>query len=322
MKQKIFFTLLLTLILYLCFSPEVKSEVLSLWNEGETKQRIMEFVEAVTNPDNPAYVSPEDRIAVFDNDGTLCVEKPNYIQIEYELNSIYRKAADNPYLRDIQPYKAVYTGDMDFLDNMDFEEMIYLLFNTHMGTPEEVYREDVKLFWEKELHPKFQQPYKNLAYLPMIELIKYLRENDFKVYIVTASETGFLRAISGDMYNIPPENIIGSFSLYDFEFYGEKTQIVRGNLICFNNGEKKPASIELFIGKKPLLACGNSNGDLAMFRYTDDREKPSLCILIHHDDGDREYSYEEDAEEILTVAGEKNWLIVSMKETFKKIFSF
>jgi len=322
MKQKVFFPVLLTLILYLCFSPEVKSEVLSLWNDGETKQRIIEFVEAVTNPDNPAYVPPEDRIAVFDNDGTLCVEKPNYIQIEYELNSIYRKAADNPYLRDIQPYKAVYTGDMDFLDNMDFEEMIYLLFNTHVGTPEEVYREDVKLFWEKELHPKFQQPYKNLAYLPMIELIKYLRENDFKVYIVTASETGFLRAISGDMYNIPPENIAGSFSLYDFEFYGENTQIVRGNLICFNNGEKKPASIELFIGKKPLLACGNSNGDLAMFRYTDDREKPSLCILIHHDDGDREYSYEEDAEEILTVAGEKNWLIVSMKETFKKIFSF
>jgi len=322
MKQKIFFTVLLTIILCFYFSPEVKSEGLSLWNEGETKQRITEFVEVVTNPDNPDYVPPKDRIAVFDNDGTLCIEQPNYIQIEYEFHSIYKRAADNPYLREIQPYKAVYTGDMDYLYAMGFDKMIYLLFNTHIGTPEEVYREDAKFFWENELHPKFQKPYKNLAYLPMIELINYLQEKDFKVYIVTGSHIEFLRPVSEEMYNIPPENIVGSFSLYDFEVYGETTRLTKENLICFNNEEKKPACIELFIGKKPLLACGNSNGDLAMFRYTADSEKPSLCILIHHDDGEREYSYDEGAEEVLAVSGEKDWLIVSMKEVFKKIFSF
>lgn len=323
MKVKVLIRVILIFSIFQVFyyQPVKAEEVLPSWNEGSVKEKIITFVETVTDPENPGYIPPEDRIATFDNDGTLWVEKPIYIQIAYEVYRIKKIVEENPDLKEIEPYKSLYDSNTEYLAGLDDETIVWL-FNSHKGTSEKDYEKEAGDFLEKETHPDFKRPYKELTYLPMVELIAYLQENNFKVYMVTAGETGFVRSISEEVYNIPVENVIGSFALYEFKESEGKTEIVRGEIAAFNAGEGKPANIELFIGKKPVFAFGNSDGDFEMYQYTADNEYPSICLSLHHDDLDREVSYDEGAEEVLKFAEEKGWIIVSMKRDFKRIFLF
>jgi len=314
--------LIVTFLIFITCSGIYAQELLPSWNDGAVKKSIIQFVERVTDKNSSDYVPPEDRIATFDNDGTLWVEKPLYIQFEYEFARIHKIAENNPYLREIEPYKSIYTGNKANLFSMTLEDLVFLILGTHKGTFESAYEKESKSFLETQIHSKFKRPYRELTYLPMVELIHYLQENNFKVYIVSGGDVGFMRAFSEDIYNIPVENVIGTYCKYEFRSVEGKTEIIRGDMLSLNNDKVKPENIELFIGKKPVFAFGNSDGDIEMLQYASNNEYPSLCLTLHHDDEEREYSYDKDAEKILAIAEKNNWFVVSIKDDFKKVFLF
>ncbi|MEQ8226172.1 MAG: HAD family hydrolase [Candidatus Eremiobacterota bacterium] len=311
--------LLFTITLSLA-GPE---EILPSWNKGEAREKIIKFVDSVTDKNSKNYITPENRVAVFDNDGTLWVEKPFYIQFEYEFYHMKKMAEQDPALREIQPYKASYRDDKTYLYGDEVVEYYEKMINNHKGTTQEDYKKDVDYFLATQTHGKFKRHYMELTYLPMVELVHYLQGKGFKVYIVSGGEVTFVRRISEKIYNIPVENIIGSFVSYEFDVpdcKGERA-IIRGNLINIDDGANKPLNIELFTGRRAVFACGNSNGDMEMLRYTADNG--GFALLIHHDDDAREYAYDKGIREVLNLAvKEKKITVVSMKRDFKKIFSF
>jgi phosphoserine phosphatase len=323
--KKTFITLIIfTAILFITINRGYTENInpLSSWNDGSVKKSIIHFVENAIDPNSSGYMPHEDRIATFDNDGTLMVEKPIYFQIEYEFHYIKKMAETHPELRETEPYKSLYTDNMTSLFSMDFDELIFLLFNTHKGNIRTEYIKDVREFLGIQKHKRYNRPYKELIYLPMVELVQYLQKNNFKVYIVTGSEVGFVRSVSQELYKIPPEQVIGTFGLHEFKENENKTDIITGNILKINDREEKPVNIELFIGKKPVFAFGNSNGDIEMLKYTASSEYPSLCLLLHHDDEKREYSYDKGTEDALKIGEKRSWIIVNMKENFKKVFLF
>jgi len=308
---------LLTITLSLA-GPE---EVLPSWNNGETRDKIINFVDSVTDKDSKNYVAPENRVAAFDNDGTLWIEKPMYIPFQYEFCFTKKMAEQNPALREIQPYKASYTDDKDYLYGNTTIQDYGKLIDTHKGTTQEDYEKDVDLFLSTQTHSKFKRPYTELTYLPMVELIRYLQDNGFKVYMVTGGEVTFARRMSEQCYNIPLENVIGSYVTYSFgDCNGERT-VIRGETVILNDGPNKTLNIGLFTGRKAIFACGNSNGDLDMLQTTADNG--GLALLLHHDDDIREYDYDKGTEKALNIAEtEKKITVISMKKDFKRIFSF
>ena len=317
----IFTIFLLTIVLSMA-GPEGEKPLPS-WNKGEARERIIKFVDSVTDKNSKNYITPENRVAVFDNDGTLWVEKPVYIQFEYEFYFMKKMAEQNPALREIQPYKASYTDDKTYLYGDEPVEYYEKMINNHKGTTQEDYKKDVDYFLSTKTHSKFKRHYIELTYLPMVELVHYLQKNAFKVYIVSGGEVTFMRRISEKIYNIPVENIIGSFVSYEFDVpdcKGERL-IIRGEIINIDDGANKPLNIELFTGRRAVFAFGNSNGDMEMLQYTADNG--GLALLLHHDDDVREYAYDKGAREVLNLAAkEKKITVVSMKRDFKRIFSF
>ena len=283
------------------------------WSEGKSKEIIIQYINKISAPESASYVSPENRIATFDCDGTLWVEKPEHVEIGYEFKSIYEKAKRNPLLRSVQPYKSVYENDLDYLYGLGQENMARLLFNTHEGMRDTDYINEVKDYLSKTLHPRLKMPLKDLAYLPMVELIKYLQKNIFKVYVVSGSEISFIRAISQETFNIQTENVIGSFPQFNYESVGGKKKIVRGETDNINFGSRKPANIYLFIGKKPIFAFGNSDGDIDMLNYANSNKKASLCLLLKHDDSKREYAYDKSSKKALGIAMKEGWTTTQLE---------
>lgn len=299
-----------------------KEEFLPSWNEGLAKEKIVKFVQTLTDRDSSFFVPERERIATFDLNGTLWIEKPNYIQMEFELQSIYKKALKNPKLQNIQPYKAVFENDKDYLYSMGSKDMMRALFNTHEGENESDYINEIRNYLKSTNHPKFEKPLIELVYLPMIELIEYLRTNAFKVYIVTGGDLGFTRAISEESFKIPPENVIGSFVKYNLTSKNGEARVIRGKILSLNGNEDKPGNIQLFIGRKPILSVGNSDSDIQMFNYTKSNKSKSLCLLLKHDDEKGEYSYNKRAKNVLNLVKKNKWTIISMKRDFKRIFAF
>jgi phosphoserine phosphatase len=298
------------------------SDPLPSWAQQEVKQKILKFVAQVTDSKSPAYVPPADRVATFDNDGTLWAEKPQYIPFMFELDYVYQKAAKNPSLRSQQPYKAVYTHKLGELLAMGLAKMIWLMEDTHKGESVEEYAAQVRAYLHQAKHPRYKKPYIKLTYLPMRELVRYLQKHDFKVFIVTGGGLGFVRAVSPEIYNIPVENVVGSYVKYIYRQEKGKNWIERGDYQLMNDGLEKPANIQFFIGKRPILACGNSDGDLPMLYFADGHPRVHLSLLVHHDDAQREYAYDKGAEKVLKTAREKGWQVISMKRDFKKVFAF
>lgn len=299
------------------------------WNEGTTKTAILDFVQRVTTEGSPDYVLPSERIATFDNDGTLWCEQPNVVQGFFLLDRIKTITTEQPELVEQQPFKAVLENDKTTLATFGKEELVTLVFATHTGMTTEKFREIVQSWFDSAMHPRFQRLFQECVYQPQLELLDYLRSNGFKTFIVTGGGNGVVRAIAESIYGIPPEQVIGSSSKTTLEWRDGKTVLVKQpELDSFNDRAEKVANIELHIGRRPILAFGNSDGDLAMLQYTAAGEGARLALLLHHDDGDREYAYDRDfqfsplregLEEVPRLNGGH---IVSMKRDFKQVFSF
>ncbi len=325
--KKLPFQLFIAALSFVLFSNNAvlgaDSNPLSEWNDTPVKEKIISFVKDVSDATSEKYVPPADRIAVFDNDGTLWTEKPLYIPLAYELNYLMETVPNDPDLQKIAFYNELSKGNLAVINDYDSFEAISLLFASHGGQDENDYEKSAYDFLSNGLHPRFNHPYKECTFAPMVELVKFLQDNDFKVFIVTGGEISFTRTVSEEIYNIPQENVVGTNVQFEYKDKGSDVSIVRTEkLVSANDKQIKPANIELHIGKKPIFAAGNSDGDYEMMEYTLSGSGPSMAILVSHDDDVREYSYTQGTEEALNDAAEKGWDVISMKDDFKEIFDY
>ncbi len=322
------YTSLLVLILLLSCAPKSPQKEqplqhpLSTWNDSNLKAKIISFVVSVSDQYSEHYVAPEDRIAVFDNDGTLWTEKPLYIPVELEFDYIKKNYASKPDWQKDSFFKAIANNDYSVLKDYETPKLISKVFGAHAGQKEEDYKKFVYNTLSTKQHEKFNRPLKELTFVPMVELVHYLQEHEFKVFIVTGGEISSVRTISEEIYNIPKENVVGSNMDYQYVSSSKGTYIQRkASIHSVNDGPIKPVNIELHIGRKPIFAAGNSDGDYQMMEYTLSGKGPAMAILVNHDDAEREYSYMSGTEKAIADAPEKGWFVVSMKHDFKQIFS-
>lgn len=305
-----------------------KTDPLPSWNEGENKKRIIQFVENAKDEANENFIPVDKRIATFDNDGTLWAEKPVYFQLIFALGQIHKMAENHPEWKDEAPYKHVLNKDMESLLKEGKEGLMKIIMTTHADISVEEFQKQVKEWLGVAKHPKFNVLYSEMTYLPMQELIDYLKANDFKVYIVSGGGIDFMRAWAPETYGIPEEQIIGTSLKSEFVKNDTGTVVMKqGELEFLDDKEGKPVAIQKFIGKKPVIAVGNSDGDLAMLEYCADNDLPSLPIYIHHTDEDREWAYDRKSpigqlSKGLDEAKAKNWVIADMKTDWKTIFKF
>jgi phosphoserine phosphatase len=304
------------------------SDPLPSWKEGTTKSAIIQFVNEVTKVGGANYVQPKERIATFDNDGTLWCEQP-VAQLEFVSYQIKKMANSRPEWKDEQPYKSIIEGDKDYLIN-DYinnhgKELMKLVVTTHSGMTLDEFNSDVQEFMRSEVHPKYNNKYTETVYQPMIELLLYLQNNDFKTYICSGGGNDFMRVFAEEIYGIVPENVIGSFAMNSFEQISGSWNIVkRHDNLFMNDGLTKPAAIEQRIGRIPIFVAGNvrSGGDIGQLTYSQTNELPNFQLLVNHDDDIREFAYSEKNNASLKAAKEGHWNVVSMKNDWLTIFSF
>lgn len=305
------------------------SNALSSWNDGENKKAILDFVKTVTDESSPSYVAPPDRIATFDNDGNLWNEKPTYIQLFFALQRMKDMVDADPSLMDKPAFKAAVENDLSYFASFIPDKIpafLEIMFESHAGMSQREFQEFAYDFLTNAHHPRFNVPFKQCYYTPMVELMHYVRDSGFKVFIVTGGGMSFIRAVSEEIYDLPRENVIGSNITFESVREGDDFYLARkpGLVEPFDDGPGKPVNIELHIGRAPILASGNSSGDHEMFEYTEAQAKggPFLNLLLRHDDGEREYEYDESAEKAQKTAAERGWNVISMKNDFKNVFPF
>ena len=303
-----------------------QSDPLPSWNDGPTKRAIIDFVARVTSEDSPDFVPAEERVATFDNDGTLWVEQPMYVQGVFALDRVRSLAPNHPEWRKQQPFKAVLDDDKAAMARLSNEQIADMVLAVHAGTGQEEFIGTAREWLKEARHPRFNVTYTALVYRPMLELMDFLRANGFRVFIVSGGGVDFVRAFSEEVYGVPRENVIGSSLEYEYRRDDGKWRLMRvGKLDKYDDREGKPESIALHIGRRPILVAGNSDGDLAMMRYAADGNRPFLNVLVHHDDGRREYAYDRKSHvgrlnEALDEAQDMGWTIVSMRQDWKQIF--
>lgn len=307
-------------------TPQATSDPLPSWNDGPTKQSIVEFVEAVIDASSPDFVPPPERIATFDNDGTMWNEKPLYVHVYAVLGRFKERMEADASLAEKEPYKAVATKDLDYFTDLVEQGEFLEVVGDLMGVPFEGMSSSEFADWndkwlEEWKHPRFGAGYRDLIYQPMVELFQYLRANEFQVYLCTADEAAFLRLVSKELYGVPPENVLGSS--IKLEYKGEEdppTLLRTGDGAFLNNWDGKPRKIMQTLGRQPILAGGNSNGDLHMLQWVAGAERRTLSLLLHHTDGDREYQYDKHTDKVLPMARADGWTIIDMKEDWKAVF--
>jgi phosphoserine phosphatase len=297
------------------------------WNEGATKKAILDFVAAVTTFGGPDYVSPDDRIATFDNDGTLWTEQPMYTQLAFALDRVKALAQLHPDWKDKQPFKAVLEGDLKSLAEAGEHGLVELVMATHAGMTAGEFTKIVTDWLATAKHPRFKKPYTKLVYQPMLELLAYLRANGFKTYIVSGGGIEFMRPWSKDIYGVPPEQVVGSSIKTEFEMRDGRPTLVRLPEINFIDDKAgKPVGINQYIGRRPLAAFGNSDGDLQMLQWTTlAGGGRRFGLIVHHTDAEREYAYDRKAsfgklDKALDAASANQWTVVDMKRDWKVVF--
>jgi phosphoserine phosphatase len=287
----------------------------------------------VTTPNSPTFVPPADRIATFDNDGTLWLEKPMYIQLQHGLRAVGKLAAEKPEVRDRQPFKAVFEKDLAWLgqvaadyakgDPRGFFTVAAGIAEACAGTTVEAFEADALDFLSNAQDARFKVAYKQLIYKPMVELVHTLQDNGFQVYLASAGGRDFMRAVSEEIYGIPRSLVIGSSVATQYaEDAQGVAQVMRTKQIeqPIDDGPGKPPHIHRAIGRRPIMAAGNSDGDIHMLRYAEGHAGLSLQLLVHHDDAEREYAYDGGTEKALQLASKAGWIIVSMKNDWKIVF--
>jgi hypothetical protein len=305
-----------------------QSDPLPAWNDGKARQTIIDFVERVTKAGAPGYVPPAERIATFDNDGTLWPEQPAYFQLLFVFDRIRELAPKHPEWTTRQPFASVLKGDMKTITAGGAKSIAPLLAATHTGMTTEEFSRSVGAWIETARHPATCKLYTDMAYQPMLEVLAYLRANGFKTFIVSGGGVEFMRVFAERVYGVPPEQIIGTSGKLKFEIRDSKPVIVKlPELFFFDDKEAKPVAIQQQIGRRPLIAFGNSDGDLAMLQWTAAGGGQRLPVYIRHTDSVREWAYDRQSkigklDKGLDEAIARGWLVVSMKDDWKRVFPF
>jgi len=315
--------ILLSLLLLFSFSQA--KENLASWNDGKSKSNVIAYVTSVTDPKSPDFIPVVDRIAVFDNDGTLWGEQPAYFQLFFAMDRVKALAPEHPEWKTTEPFKSVLANDMHGVMKGGEHGLLQLVNVTHSGMDVETFQEEVKEWLKTAKHPTTGRPYTELIYQPMMELIQYLEANDFKVYIVSGGGIDFMRSFVPEMYGIPEEHIIGSSGKVHYK----DGKIMKDDDIYFiDDKETKPLAIYRNIGKRPVAAFGNSDGDFAMMLYTEANKKSkTLQLYVHHTDDKREVAYDRKShvgklDKGLDYANNHNWTVVDMKNDWKVVYPF
>jgi phosphoserine phosphatase len=301
---------------------------LATWNDGPAKRAIVDFARATSS------VPPEDRIATFDQDGTLWVEHPVYSQAMFALDRVHAMASQHPEWRGKDPFKAILADDMTAIGRFGEADWAQIVFQTHAGMSQAEFLETVSRWLATARHPRFKRPYTELIYQPMLEVLRYLRANGFRTYIVSGGGQDFVRAYSQRIYGIPPEQVVGSLIATEYQVKDGKPVIMRLPKLFFNDDKGgKPIGIDMFIGKRPYAAFGNSDGDREMLEWTGAGDGTRLKMLVYHDDEQREFAYGPAgglpdtkvggfSQPLMDEAKAKGWNVISMKNDWKRIFPF
>ncbi len=304
------------------------AQPLASWNDGLAKQAIVKFVTDVTAPGSPTFVAPEDRIAVFDNDGTLWAEQPLYFQIQFMLDQVKAAAPKYPEWKDNAAFKALVARDQKALAAMGTKPLLQLLTIANSGMTTAAYDQTIRDWLATARHPKFQRPYTDLVYVPMQELLAYLRANGFKTFIVSGGSIEFMRPWAEKAYGIPPEQIVGTITQTKFGIVDGQPVLTRLPKIDFiDDGPGKPVGIYRSIGRQPIFAFGNSDGDWQMLQWTAGGKGPRFMGLVHHTDAQREFAYDRQSrvgklDKAWDDAVKKGWTVVDMKKDWSKVFAF
>ena len=319
-----FFYLIAIVILW---TGNAIADPLPSWANNDAKNRILTFVDAVSDPASADYVTPADRVAVFDNDGTLWAEKPVYFQLLYALDRLKEKADRDPGILSSDVLKAAAAGDMEAVAKAGEEGLLEIVMVSHAGLSVDAFQEDVGDWMETARHPTKHVAYSELTYQPMLELLRYLRDEGFTTYIVSGGGIHFMRAFAEQAYGIPPEQIIGSAGKTRYEVVDGVPTILKDPGIAFIDDKAgKPVGIDSKIGKRPILVGGNSDGDFEMLEWATAGDGPRLGLIVHHTDADREWAYDRDSPVGKLVRGldegpDRGWLIVDMERDWNRIWS-
>jgi phosphoglycolate phosphatase-like HAD superfamily hydrolase len=311
---------------HLALAAAPKADPLPSWNAGPAKTSITDYVARVTRPGTD-FVPPAERIAVFDNDGTLWAEQPIYFQFAFAMERIGQMTAKDPSLRQKPAFAAIAYRDQAAMAKLSEKDLMEAVLAIQVGLTTAQYQAVAKAWFDQARHPRFQTPYTALTYKPQLELLAYLRGARFKTYIVSGGEVQFMRVFAEQAYGVPPEQVIGTSLTTKFEIRdGKGVLVAQPALGSLDDGPGKPSNIELHIGRAPLVAVGNSDGDLQMLQYSASSARPNLQILVHHDDAAREYAYDRDSkigrlDKALDEAGTRGWTVVSMKSDWKTVFA-
>jgi len=315
---------LIALTLFFVFSGLTTAQAadpLPSWNDGDVKQSIVEFVTKVTTPGSAGFVPPAERIATVDNDGTLWAEKPMYFQLFFALDRVKMLAPKHPEWKTKEPFASLLKGDVKGALAGGDKAILEIVAATHAGMTTVEFEKIVKDWTATAKHPQTKRLYTNMVYQPMLELLDYLRANGFKTFIVSGGGIEFMRPWTEAVYGIPPEQVVGSSIQTKFEMRKDGPVLVRLPKIDFiDDKEGKPVGINSHIGRRPIAAFGNSDGDLQMLQWTTAGQGPRLALLVHHTDAAREYAYDKGAAKALGEARAKGWTVVDMKADWRRIY--
>lgn len=304
-----------------------QADPLPSWNDTDAKARITEFVARVTDVDGDSYVSPAERIAVFDNDGTLWVEQPVYTQLLFAVNRVAELAREDPSILTSDALKAAAAGDIKGVFAQGRDGLFEVISASHSGISVDEFTEVVQGWMQTARHPDTGRAFDDMTYQPMLELLRYLREEGFTTYIVSGGSIHFMRAFADAAYNIPPQQVIGTILNSSYQVIDGDPVVMKDPGLFFNDDkEGKPIAIDTRIGRRPIFAAGNSDGDFQMLEWTTAGEGARFGMIVHHTDAEREYAYDRDSsigglERGLDEAGDRGWLLVDMAEDWKTIWS-
>jgi phosphoglycolate phosphatase-like HAD superfamily hydrolase len=336
MKPIIVKSLIVTVTLTVLSSNVSRAEdPLRSWNEGPAKQAVLEFVKATTTQGSPQFVLPEARIATFDQDGTLWVEHPMYTQVTYCLERVPALVKAKPQLKNVEPFKTVLSGDREAMAKLSQNDLIKILAATMTGMSVEEFSAEAKKWLAEAKDARWKRPYTELTYQPMQEVLRYLRSNGFKTYIVTGGGQDFVRVYAEQTYGIPPEQVVGTAggTKFGYDKSGKPFLTKEPKLLLNDNNAGKPEGIHLMIGRRPFAAFGNSTGDQQMLEYTKAGDGARLAMLVLHDDAQREYAYGPAqglpdtkvgtfTQALYDEAKKNGWTVISMKNDWEVIFHF
>jgi len=305
-----------------------EADPLPSWNGGKARQSIVDFVSKVAKEGSPDFVPAAERIATFDNDGTLWAEQPLYFQFLFAIDRVKTLAPQHPEWKDKEPFASLLKGDTQAALAGGERALLDIVMAAHAGMTTEEFEAIVKDWLAKAKHPATKRPFTEMVYSPMLELLSYLRANGFKTYIVSGGGVEFMRAFAERVYGVPPEQVIGSSGKLKFEMRDGKPVIAKQADVEFiDDKEGKPLAIQKFIGRRPIASFGNSDGDLQMLQWTAAGAGPRFCLYVHHTDAEREWAYDRKSsvgrlDKGLDEAAAKGWTVASMKDDWKRIFRF